>query len=68
MTRASWHDLVIALGVPLLLLLAGVLALERWGASLPPWLRWVHRYRGRLWNGGVGLLIGLSLLRWWLHR
>jgi hypothetical protein len=52
----------------LLLLLAGVLALEHWGDSLPPWLKTLSRRPSRIWNVGMGLIIGLSLLRWWLRR
>jgi hypothetical protein len=68
MTPALWQDLVIAIGLPLLLVLAGVLAMEHWGNALPPWLRSVLRRRAWLWNGGVGLMIALSLLRWWMRR
>jgi hypothetical protein len=68
MTNTLWHDLVIAIGLPLLLVLAGFLAMEHWGNALPPWLRSVSRRRAWLWNGGVGLMIALSLLRWWMRR
>jgi hypothetical protein len=68
MTNSLWQDLVIAIGLPLLLVLVGWLAMERWGDDLPPWLRSVLRRRALLWNGGVGLMITLSLLRWWPRR
>ncbi|MFN9624557.1 MAG: hypothetical protein ACK587_17260 [Cyanobacteriota bacterium] len=68
MTNTLWHDLVIAIGIPLFLVLVGLLAMERWGDALPPWLRTVLRRRAWLWNGGVGLMILLSLLRWRLRR
>ncbi|MFN9661010.1 MAG: hypothetical protein ACK6BC_11670 [Cyanobacteriota bacterium] len=62
------NDLMLAIGLPLLLLLLAALALDHWGASLPPWLQSLSRRPSLLWNAGVGLIIGLSLLRWWLHR
>jgi hypothetical protein len=68
MNSAEWRDLVLAIGIPLLLLLAAVLALEHWGDSLPPWLKTLSRRPSRIWNAGMGLIIGLSLLRWWLQR
>lgn len=61
-------DLVLAIGIPVVLLLIAVLALEHWGANLPPWLQRLSRRPALLWNTGVGLIIGLSLLRWLLRR
>ena len=68
MNSVEWRDLVLAIGIPLMLLLAGVLALDHWSDSLPPWLKTLSRRPSRLWNAGMGLIIGLSLLRWWLQR
>ena len=62
------RELVLAIGSPLLLLLLAVLALEHWGDRLPPWLQSLLRRRGLFWNAGMGLIIGLSLLRWLLRR
>lgn len=65
---AMARDLLLSIGLPVALLLLAWLALERWKDRLPPWLL---RLRGRsalLWNTGVGLIIGLSLLRWLLRR
>jgi len=62
------RELVLAIGIPLLLLLLAVLAVEHWGDRLPPWLQGLLRRRGLLWNAGMGLIIGLSLLRWLLRR
>lgn len=45
-----------------------VLALERWGDRLPRWLQRLSQRPSLLWNAGVGLIIGLSLLRWLLQR
>ena len=45
-----------------------VLALEHWGDRLPPWLERMAERRSVLWNTGIGLIIGLSLLRWLLQR
>ncbi|CAK6693062.1 hypothetical protein I1E95_04090 [Synechococcus sp. CBW1107] len=61
-------ELVLAIGLPLALLLLAILALERWGDGLPPWLRSLSQRPSMLWNTGVGLIIGLSLLRWLLQR
>ncbi len=62
------RELVLALAIPLGLLLLAVLALEHWGDRLPPWLERVAERRSVLWNTGIGLIIGLSLLRWLLQR
>jgi hypothetical protein len=62
------RELVLAIGIPLLLLLLGVLALEQWGDRLPAWLQRLAECPSWLWNAGVGLIIGLSLLRWLLQR
>jgi len=45
-----------------------VLALEHWGDRLPPWLQRLAERPAWLWNTGIGLIIGLSLLRWLLQR
>lgn len=68
MTNTLRQDVFIAIGLPLFLVMVGFLAMERWGDDLPPWLRTVLRRRAWLWNGGVGLMIALSLARWWLRR
>jgi hypothetical protein len=54
------QDLVLAIGIPLLLLLLAVLALERWADQLPPWLQHLSQRPSVLWNTGIGLIIGLS--------
>jgi hypothetical protein len=68
---ARWlmlRELVLAFALPLGLLLLAVLALEHWGDRLPCWLQRVSERRALLWNTGIGLIIGLSLLRWLLQR
>jgi hypothetical protein len=60
--------LVIALGVPLVLVLLGTWLLEQQRGRLPGWLAGLSRREALLWNTGVGLLIGLSLLRFLLGR
>ncbi|MEA5442965.1 hypothetical protein [Cyanobium gracile] len=60
--------LLIALGVPLLLLLGFTLLLEQRRGHLPGWLAALSGRDALLWNIGVGLLIGLSLLRVLLGR
>jgi hypothetical protein len=56
--------LVIALGIPLVLVVGGTLLLEQQRGNLPGWLARLSRREALLWNTGVGLLIGLSLLRY----
>ena len=65
---ATLRELLLAIGLPLALVLLAVLALEQWGDHLPPWLQRLSERPSWLWNAGVGLIIGLSLLRWWLRR
>jgi len=62
------RELVLAIVITLLLLLLPVLAVEHRGDLLPPWLQSLLRRRGLFWNAGMGLIIGLSLLRWLLRR
>ena len=62
-------DLLLALGVPLAVLALALVALERQEAQgLPRWLRALQRRQPLIWNTGIGLVIGLSLLRWLLSR
>jgi hypothetical protein len=49
-------------------LVLAVLALERWGGQLPPWLQRISERSSLIWNTGIGLIIVLSLLRWLLQR
>ena len=62
------RELVLAIGIPLLVLLLAVLALEQWRDQLPPSLQQLAERPSWLWNTGIGLIIGLSLLRWLLQR
>ena len=62
------RELVLAIGIPLVLLLLAVLAMEQWREQLPAWLQRLAERPSWLWNTGIGLLIGLSLLRWLLQR
>ena len=62
------RELVLAIGIPLLLLLLAVLALEQWHAQLPAWLQRLVERPSWIWNTGIGLIIGLSLLRWLMRR
>ena len=62
------HELVLAIGLPVALLVLAVLALEQWGDRMPAWLQRLSQRPSRLWNIGIGLIIGLSLLRWLLRR
>jgi hypothetical protein len=62
------RELVLAIGIPLVLLLLAVLALEQWREQLPLWLRRLAERHSWLPSTGIGLIIGLSLLRWLLQR
>ena len=62
-----FRELVLAIGIPVLLLLLAVLALEQWHDQLPLWLQRLAERPSWLWNTGIGLIIGLSLLRWLLR-
>ena len=68
------RELVLAIGIPLVLLLLAVLAvlavlaLEQKRGQLPPWLQRLAERPSWLWNTGIGLIICLSLLRWLLQR
>ena len=62
------RELVLAIGIPLLVLLLAVLALEQWRNQLPTWLQQLAERPLWLWNTGIGLLIDLSLLRWMLQH
>ncbi len=53
--------------IPLLVFLLAVLALEQWRDQLPAWLQLSAERPSWLWNTGIGLIIGLSLLRWLLQ-
>ena len=53
------QELVLAIGIPLLLLLIAVLELERWADQHPPWLQRLSQRPSVLWNIEFGLIIGL---------
>ena len=57
------RELVLVIGIPLVLLLLAVLAMEQWRDQLPPWLQRLAERPSWLRNTGIGLIIGLSLLR-----
>jgi hypothetical protein len=60
--------LFLALVIPLALVVAGVWLLEANQGRLPAWLERLSRHHGWIWNAGIGLIIGLSLLRFLLGR
>ncbi|MFM7239406.1 MAG: hypothetical protein ACKOZN_07390 [Cyanobium sp.] len=61
-------ELLLALGLPLLLVLLATRALEENRGRLPAWLERLGRREALAWNVGIGLILGLSLLRWALRR
>ncbi|QNI69514.1 hypothetical protein [Cyanobium sp. NS01] len=61
-------DLLLALLLPTALLLVATVLLLQHGSRLPHWLERLRRHRSLLWNSGIGLIIGLSALRWLLAR
>lgn len=63
-----FRDLVLAIGIPLIILFLAVLALEQWRDQLPSWLQRLAARPSWFWNLGIGLIIGLSLLRWLWQR
>jgi|GEM_PF-310358 len=69
MAKIAWPALDLSFRSirPLALLLA-VLALKQWGDRLPPWLQRLAERPSWPWDIGIGLIIGLSLLRWLLQR
>jgi hypothetical protein len=60
--------LFLALGLPLLVVLAFTVLLLRHPDRLPPLLQRFTRREAMLWNIGIGLLIALSALRYLLTR
>ncbi|MGL6133421.1 MAG: hypothetical protein ACRC1L_04445 [Prochlorococcaceae cyanobacterium] len=60
--------LFLALVIPLALLLLGTVLMERNQGRLPGWMERLTRHHGWIWNAGIGLIIGLSLLRFLLGR
>lgn len=61
-------ELLLALVIPLVLLIVGTWFLERNRGQLPAWLERLSQHHTWVWNAGVGLIIGLSLLRFLLGR
>ncbi|TVS05713.1 MAG: hypothetical protein EA413_06130 [Cyanobium sp. PLM2.Bin73] len=62
------QTLFLVLVIPLALLLLGTVLLERHQGRLPAWVERLSRHQGWIWNGGIGLIIALSLLRFLLGR
>ncbi|WP_411876517.1 hypothetical protein [Vulcanococcus limneticus] len=62
------RELALAIGLPIALLLLGVLVLQQWSDRLPPGVQRLIKRRSWFWNAGIGLIIGLSFLRWLLQR
>ncbi|MCP9800128.1 hypothetical protein [Synechococcus sp. RedBA-s] len=61
------RELVLAIGLPVALLLLAVLALEHWDDQMPHWVQRLSKRPSLIWNGCIGLIIALSLLRWLLQ-
>ena len=65
---AMARDLLLSIALPVALLLLAWLAMKQWKHRLPGWLQRLSERPALLWNTGVGLIIGLSLVRWPLQR
>ena len=65
---SSPATLLLALGLPLLLMLGFTLVLMRHRERLPRLVQRLSRREAMLWNLGIGLLIALSALRYLLGR
>jgi len=65
---SSPATLLLALGLPLLLMLGFTLVLMRHRERLPRLVQRLSRREAMLWNLGIGLLIALSALRYLLRR
>ena len=57
------RELVLAIGIPLLVLLLAVLALEQWRDQLPAWLQRLAQRPSWTWNAGIVLIVTLTVLR-----
>jgi len=66
--RVTALELLLALGLPLLMLLVATWLLERRHGLLPPWLQAISRRQALLWNGGVALLIAVGAMRYVLEH
>ncbi|QEY32727.1 hypothetical protein EVJ50_11320 [Synechococcus sp. RSCCF101] len=54
--------LLVALGIPTLILVVSTLLLQRYPDALPDSLRRLARRQSLVWNVGIGLTIGLSAM------
>ncbi|MCT0225697.1 hypothetical protein [Synechococcus sp. CS-1328] len=61
-------ELLIALVLPVVLLITATLLLESHPGNLPRPLGWLRRRQSLIWNSGIGLILGLSALRYLLTR
>lgn len=61
-------ELFLALVIPLALLLLVTWMVERYQGRWPAWLERLSQRHSLVWNTGIGLIIGLSLLRVLLRR
>jgi hypothetical protein len=59
------RELVLAIGIPLVLLLLAVLAMEQWRDQLPAWLQRLAERPSWLWNTGVGLISRIGIGHHW---
>jgi hypothetical protein len=59
------HELMLAIGIPLLALLLAVVALEQWRDQLPPWLQRLAERPSWLWNTGIRIVMGRPPMVCW---
>jgi len=62
--RISLLELLLALGIPLLLLVLSTWLLDKRHHQLPSWLRAISRRKAFIWNVGMALLIAAGAIRY----
>ena len=62
--RGTLLELLLALGLPLLLLVLSTWLLEQRHNHLPSWLRAISRRKAFVWNVGMALLITAGAIRY----
>ena len=61
-------ELLLALGLPLVILVVSSWVLENHHNQLPSWLRAISRRKAYIWNTCMALLIGIGVIRYVIQR